>query len=177
MIRILATVLQENLTLLVRPGEDASQSWPGWAVIAAGVVGVTGVAYYLFTHRRRQAARAGTAGSAEPADAIALRELAGWETLADEARFREAVAAISGTVRRYVEARFGLRAPTLTTEEFWARLRADRPVPAQYDPFFEDFMSACDEIKYAGRQPAPPQFAGLVAAAAVFVRAAGRGPR
>jgi hypothetical protein len=110
-------------------------------------------------------------GRGEGPERIALRELAPWEGLADPGRYREAVSAVSGTVRRYAQARFGLLAPVLTTREFWSVQHASRRIPPEHIPFWEAFLEQSDQIKYAGVRPTAGQFEALLAAAIGFVDA------
>lgn len=110
------------------------------------------VAVLLLVRRARRAARQRVRVSAYD---VAMQRLAklkgrGWpdETLVD-AFYVE----LSDIVRRYIEDRYGVRAPELTTEEF---LRASygelRLAPAQRE-LLEAFLSSCDRVKFAGYRP------------------------
>ena len=99
----------------------------------------------------------------------ALRELAEWQGLDEEARYREAVAAISGTLRRYVHHRYGLPADLLTTEEFWIAQAAQRAIPPAHDVFWQAFLNAGGYIIYAGRQPGGDEVRRLVDSSVQFV--------
>lgn len=60
---------------------------------------------------------------------------------------------LSDIVRRYIEDRFGIRAPELTTEEF---LREARRLDALNEPhgaLLSAFLEACDRVKFAGHEP------------------------
>jgi hypothetical protein len=62
---------------------------------------------------------------------------------------------LSAIVRRYIEDRYGLRAPELTTEEFFEALRADRPdalAPA-HGKTLGAFLERCDRVKFAAYRP------------------------
>jgi hypothetical protein len=60
---------------------------------------------------------------------------------------------LSDIVRRYIEDRYGVRAPELTTEEFLRAARSElRLVPAQRE-MLEAFLSTCDRVKFAGYRP------------------------
>jgi hypothetical protein len=168
-------VLQEDLMLLERPavaglqplntqGNQDVRDYRTLAAVLAGLLlsGATG--WLMFRTIRERRLRG------EPPDVVALRELEQWRELSDASRLREAVSAISATVRRYVEGRFGLQAPSLTTEEFWEVQRAVRKVPREYDAFWSDFLDTCDPIKYAGLNPRSTEFQRLYAASVSFVR-------
>lgn len=109
-------------------------------------------AIFLLVRRARKAARQRVRISAYD---VAMQRLAklkgrGWpdETVVD-AFYVE----LSDIVRRYIEDRYGVRAPELTTEEF---LRASHSVlrlaPAQRE-LLEAFLSSCDRVKFAGYRP------------------------
>jgi hypothetical protein len=161
------TDLVEDLHLLVNPAVAQAEARHRMhvAVVAAAVAAVLLVVLLLRLRRRDRARSA----PREAPEAVALRELAAWDGLGDEARFREAVAAVSGTVRRYVEGRFGIHAPRMTTEEFFETLRTTRAIPEKFDPFWRDFMAEVDVIKYAGATPGLEQFRRLLEAARKFV--------
>jgi hypothetical protein len=163
-----SNALQEDLTLLVPPSEtqrDGSLSAHGQIVVlaVAGLIAAT-IVWKKFRQK---------SSSAKPGEApgrIALRELSQWENLEDVARYRAAVFEVSGTLRQYVEARFGLTAPNLTTEQFWEELRTSRSIPETFDPFWMDFTAESDRIKYAGATPDRAQFSRMIEAACGFVR-------
>lgn len=168
---LLATVaLQEDLTLLAAPRAAAqpTASWPAWLVVVAVVALLLAAGLW----RRRSRGVAGASG--EPADVVALRELAAWEDASGAERCRAAVGAISATLRRYLETRFSLPASSQTTEEFWAAQHRERALPAEFEPFWRGLLSARDAIVYGGAAPDAAQFARLRAAARDFVHASRR---
>lgn len=160
--------LQEDLTLLAHPAAAAAPvGVPVWTYGIAALVLLALAAWGWSRRRSRQATRALRA--AETPEAIALQQLARWHPFPAEAHPREAVAAVSGTMRRYAEARFGLPAPTLTTEEFWHEQETRRSMPAGCESFWTAFLRLCDAVKYAGQSASSEQFAGLLASAREFV--------
>jgi len=79
----------------------------------------------------------------------ALAELEAARSLATQDSSEPLADAVAGTVRRYIEARFGIAAPRLTTEEFMESLR-HRPDP-RINAFNEDlrlFLRLCDRVKF-----------------------------
>ena len=60
---------------------------------------------------------------------------------------------ISLILRRYIENRFGIRAPELTTEEFLEGLKADTTFPVAYQGLLKNFLLHCDLVKFAAHQP------------------------
>jgi len=64
---------------------------------------------------------------------------------------------VSDAVRLYLEERFGLRAPDRTTDEFLDELkRSDALTPPQKESL-EQFLSACDLVKFARYEPGRPE--------------------
>lgn len=72
--------------------------------------------------------------------------------------------ALSSIVRAYVEVRFALRAPELTTEEFLLHARRI-PALAALGPFLE----SCDRVKFAGWRPESQESLEVLKTARTFV--------
>ncbi len=60
---------------------------------------------------------------------------------------------LSGIVRRYLEDRFELRAPELTTEEFLASVGQSPDLSRDHQALLRDFLRQADLVKFAGIQP------------------------
>lgn len=60
---------------------------------------------------------------------------------------------LSDIVRRYIEDRFGVRAPELTTEEFLREAQARLRLQASQRQLLEAFLETCDRVKFAGYRP------------------------
>ncbi|MBN2446132.1 MAG: hypothetical protein JXO22_05380, partial [Phycisphaerae bacterium] len=61
---------------------------------------------------------------------------------------------LSEIVRAYIEARFLIAAPDMTTEEFLSTLaRGDAILPGEHVGRLRPFMEACDYVKYAALTP------------------------
>ncbi len=63
------------------------------------------------------------------------------------------VAEVSESVRAYLEARFGLRAPERTTEEFIEELRTNGALAGDHRDALGTFLGTCDMVKFAGVRP------------------------
>jgi len=75
----------------------------------------------------------------------------------------------SGVVRRYIEKRFGLRAPERTTEEFLAEAGSSGLFGEEERRLLESFLFECDRAKFAGWTPPPEKQSALLDAATAFV--------
>ena len=61
---------------------------------------------------------------------------------------------LSGIVRRYLEDRFELRAPELTTEEFLEAVSDSRELSLDHQWLLREFLRQADLVKFAGAVPA-----------------------
>jgi len=82
----------------------------------------------------------------------ALRELTGKDYL-KTGRVRDYYFELSDIVRHYIEARFQLKAPEMTTEEFLATLKYSGVLNSEQKGDMKDFLSHCDMVKFAKYLP------------------------
>ena len=61
---------------------------------------------------------------------------------------------LSDIVRRYLENRFNIRAPEMTTEEFFIKVKEDSSLSLEHKGLLRDFLTNCDLVKFAKYQPA-----------------------
>lgn len=106
-----------------------------------------------------------------PAHEWASREFARLlaENLVSSGRIREFYFRLSDIVRGYIERRFDVSAPEMTTEEFLAEVSHDRRFGHKNTLELQHFLAACDLVKYAGFRPDPDDAEGLTRAAMDFV--------
>ena len=71
----------------------------------------------------------------------------------EKGMFTEYYVELSNIVRYYLEDRFSLRAPEMTTEEFLNKVRAGWNVTSVKKTFLKDFLSHCDLVKFAKYGP------------------------
>ncbi|MYD99377.1 MAG: hypothetical protein F4X98_18585 [Gammaproteobacteria bacterium] len=60
---------------------------------------------------------------------------------------------LSDTVRRYIEERFALRAPELTTEEFLVEAGRSADLTVAHRDLLSEFLATCDRVKFARYSP------------------------
>ena len=76
---------------------------------------------------------------------------------------------LSAIVRRYVEDRFELRAPELTTEEFMASMRQSPDLSNDHQSLLHDFLRRADLVKFAQLMPPANDIDDSVGAARRFL--------
>jgi hypothetical protein len=138
--------------------------WVGAAVLA--VVGLAAGLFWLLNRRRRVAAPA-----PRPAHEIALEALARLRAggLVEAGRPGEFYVRLSTIVRAYLEARFHLRAPEMTTEEFLQAAQRDPQLTPPQRSLLGQFLSEADLVKFARHVPYPEDAERAYAAAREFV--------
>jgi hypothetical protein len=118
---------------------------------AAAAAAVLALAAYRLHGRRRRAASAPVRAPHE----IALEALDRLraERFVERGQFETYYVRLSGLVREYVEARFGLRAPEMTTDEFLAAAQRGRDLGSAHRLALGEFLSEADLVKFARHVP------------------------
>jgi hypothetical protein len=90
-----------------------------------------------------------------PPDEIALRDLDALEAedLPGKGFVKLFSQGVSDILRRYIEGRFGIDAPELTTEEFLASLTFSCEFEADHQQLLRAFLTHCDLVKFAEHRP------------------------
>lgn len=121
--------------------------------IALGVVALLALIALLvrWVNRPRQ----GRAIAVRPPHELALEALARLraERLIEQGRQEEFYVRLSAIVRGYLEARFRLRAPEMTTEEFLQAAQRDPQLTPPQRARLGQFLSEADLVKFARYQP------------------------
>jgi hypothetical protein len=76
---------------------------------------------------------------------------------------------LSAIVRRYLEHRYEIRAPELTTEEFLLVATARPELTAEHRALLTSFLERCDRVKFAGYRPDADESLATLKAARGFV--------
>jgi hypothetical protein len=144
--------------------------WFEIAAIAGAVAGaaVLALAAYRVVHRLRS-----RPPPPVPPEVLALRELDALraEQWLSAGRVKEYYYRLTEIVRVYIERKFGLAAPEMTTEEFLKTL-SRRQTAVPYDrQRLAEFLLACDLVKYAAAAPSRDDAEAALAAARTFVNA------
>lgn len=91
-------------------------------------------------------------------------------TACDFARF---YAGLTLILRHYIEARFGLKAPEQTTEEFLDSLRQSPAFSEEQKALLRNFLGRCDLIKFARIIPDPREVDAAIGLCRDFIRTSG----
>jgi hypothetical protein len=106
-----------------------------------------------------------------PADLVAIDALARLRLRQPQVpeEIRPFVVSVSGVLRTYIEGRFGLHAPALTTEEFLIQAGIRHDAVAERREVLEDFLTRCDLVKFARVRPERAVIAAMLDTAERFV--------
>jgi hypothetical protein len=89
----------------------------------------------------------------------------------DDVEGRDFIFEVSGTLRHYLQGRFGLRAPHRSSEEFLAEAREHPELRPEERGSLEEFLMECDAVKFANAQTLPERKRILLEATVRFVEA------
>jgi hypothetical protein len=137
------------------PVSLARRGLPAWMwVVASGLGGLGLVVGGWWWYRRRRRAMAVPLVQ-RPAHLLALAalECLQRQDLIGQERIEAFYVRVSTILRRYVELRFGLRAPEQTTEEFLVSVLATGGLIATHRDLLEAFLRQCDLVKFARHRP------------------------
>jgi len=139
--------------------------WIGAAILA--VVALGGLLYRLFSRRGQMPLII-----PRPAHEVALEALAKLRAarLIEEGRHEEFYVRLSDIVRTYLEVRFRLRAPEMTTEEFLQAAQRDPQLAPPQRSLLSTFLSEADLVKFARYVPESSDAERAYHAAGEFVR-------
>lgn len=137
--------------------------------LAAGLLAAAALAVLLYrlVNRRRPASSV----APRPAHEIALEALAKLHAarLLEAGRHEAFYVRLSDIVRTYLEVRFHLRAPEMTTEEFLQEAQRDPQLAPPQRSLLGNFLSEADLVKFARYVPAPDDAERAYRAAREFV--------
>jgi hypothetical protein len=141
---------------------------PLWYV-AGAVAALAGIGFglYRLLNRRRKVPQT----PLRPAHEVALEALARLQRarLLEQQQQAEFYVQLSNIVRAYLEQRFNLRAPEMTTEEFLQVAKENRQLPVEYRGSLTQFLSEADLVKFARYVPAADDAERAYQAARQFV--------
>ena len=142
-----------------------------WYALAALVVLLALVGLVVRRLRARRRARTAPAPPPRPAHEIAAEALRALRArrLPEIGEFKEFYSALSGIVRRYLEDRFVVRAPEMTTEEFLDATARGTVLEHGQRELLGDFLAESDLVKFARHVPTLADSERVLGAAERFV--------
>jgi hypothetical protein len=142
-----------------------------WYGLGAGAVLAAAAAAGVVILRRRRRRHVETVKVSPPWEA-ARQELEDLLELGliEAGRFKEFYEGISNLTRRYIERRFEIRAPELTTEEFLVQAQASAALVDQREAL-RRFLAHCDLVKFARYEPSPEEVRLAVSSCRDFLAA------
>jgi hypothetical protein len=144
-----------------RPG--ASRAW--WAVVGLTAVVAAGAGLVVIV-RRRYRRRVRITAYDKALRRIAALERRGLPSFGEADPW---YVELSDIVRRYLEDRYGVRAPELTTEEFLQEARRFAELKRAHREVLTSFLEHCDRVKFAAYHPDPSESKEALAAARRFL--------
>jgi len=168
----IAPIAAEAATAQLKPAQgelDADVGGIGWVTLlglvsAALVLGSGSVLAYRALRARRRIEQQRSAYDEAVAQLRQLEANPPDETSADGW-----FVALSAIVRRYLEHRYEIRAPELTTEEFLLVATARPELTAEHRALLTSFLERCDRVKFAGYRPDADESIATLKAARGFV--------
>jgi len=153
----------------VKPPRPVPRDWRPFVVVGAGLATLLALAALVHWLRRRR--RVVPAPPPVPAEVRARRALAELAArgLVQRGAFKEYYATLSTIVRVYLEERFGLRAPEMTTEEFLLATARNAELTRAQRSSLGAFLRESDLVKFARHVPALADAERAFAAAGRFV--------
>lgn len=149
--------------------------WVRWSVL--GLLAVTALGFVAVRVRRRAPRRAPEPqGIPLPAHVRALRRLEELRARSPGSRdeLRADSVEASSLVRDYIEERFAVRAPDMTTDDLLAHPRTAAALRPAHRALLTDYLAHCDLVKFARHRPGPGERGRQLDAAEAFLRETGQ---
>jgi len=139
-------------------------------LLLLGFLVVLAVLVLLFTFLSRRK-KASVIVPKRPAHEIAYEQLERLKAkdLIRLARFKEYYSEVSDIIRHYLENRFLLKAPEMTTEEFLFYVRDYGKLISGHKILLKEFLLACDLVKFAKYVPSFEEMDGIFVSAKKLV--------
>lgn len=139
----------------IKPPIEPPIDWRPYYLIA-GALAVLALVAFVVLRVLRRPGRLPAGPPPRPAHEIAHEELARLRArgLPEQGAFKEYYSALTGIVRGYLEHRFRLRAPEMTTEEFlMVTARGGAALQSGHRALLGDFLGESDLVKFARHHP------------------------
>jgi len=159
---------QDDIYDIKQPVNFPSQLWLlVWILLGVLFLAGAGFASYAFVKRHNGEPII----PLKPAHEIAygaLRELK-LKKYVDKGLVKDFYSELSLIIRHYVENRFEIRAPEMTTEEFLGTVRTSEGLQGDHKTLLRDFLEQSDMVKFAKYGPLPEEIAKSFESAHHFI--------
>lgn len=127
----------------------------GWIVIVIVLVLLGVLAAFFWQRRRKGGPKGPPPVPPKPPHEVAYAALAALEAehLPVQGRIKEYYIRLSNIVRYYMEGRFCIHAPDMTTEEFLFFLKGSDQLSGRQKNELKAFLNSCDMVKFAKYGP------------------------
>jgi hypothetical protein len=138
----------------IKPPDPIPVDWRPYYWMAGIVAALLALAALVHRLRARRT-RVIPAAPPLPPHVVALRALESLRarSLVEHGAFKEFYSSLSDIVRRYLEDRFRVRAPEMTTEEFLLVTSRDGRLAAAHRRLLGEFLTESDLVKFARHLP------------------------
>lgn len=135
-----------------------------YTLIALAVLLILGGVFALILLKKKQEE---SKAPPTPAHIIAYEALAALEKkdYIHQGQTKAYYIELSDIVRHYIENRFNIRAPEMTTEEFFIKVKENSSLSVEHKGLLRDFLTNCDLVKFAKYQPAETEASLALASA------------
>ncbi|TMA60118.1 MAG: hypothetical protein E6J75_01735 [Deltaproteobacteria bacterium] len=138
----------------IKAPEPIPVDWRPYWLLGGGLLAAVLIAFVLYRTLNRPK-RPAAAAPPRPPHVVAAAELDRLRArrLIEQGAFKEYYSELSDVVRRYLESRFKLRAPEMTTEEFLIAAARDGRLAPGHRRLLGEFMTESDLVKFARHLP------------------------
>jgi hypothetical protein len=133
----------------IRPPVDYPVNWLFWIILAGAAL--LGLLVWMLRRRIIFPRKQQTVVPPDPPWVTARQALARLkgQSYPEQGRIREYYFELSYILRRYIEDRFAVKAPEMTTEEFLESLKNSRVLNDSQKKELQYFLTGCDMVKFA----------------------------
>ncbi|MCM8826304.1 MAG: BatD family protein [Candidatus Omnitrophica bacterium] len=148
---ILSTLPNQNTILDIRGPKGFTNKW--WLYLFLLSILILIFIYYLF-HKNKKREKE-TEVYLQPPHIIAYKALEDLEkkNYLNKGEIKAYYTELCDILRHYLENRFNIHAPWMTTEEFFNSLQEDNILLNEYRDILKDFFNTSDLVKFAKHQP------------------------